>query len=732
MLKFLRKYNKILLVVGGSFLMVSFMAPQAIQNLGNNPETRTVATMGDATVSAKEMELANRQRTAVQTFYAALKIDRAPAPIPEQLRSLFPNGIYDALLQQANPTLYNLLPALTGVDQDHWFLLAHAAKEAGYVGEDLDGATWGESLLPSLLSIEQQYQQYLRQFGITDTPMPDANAIRDLAIQRVEQARLLAAREARLPADDLDRALATARGIQRMWDDYLGLNRVSDRDVVRTAADRLEVVSGDYILIPSDLGEARGAASMDDLRAFFEEHRSKLPSEDPLGVGYVLPPRVKLEFLTINRAAIEEYIKIADPDVRTEFRLNRDKYPADEQQAFEIIRTNLKRQRVTAAMQSADEVIREAVNTEVFSLARDGGYRVLPADWSPPRMEELRSRVWRELDREFGRGPNPDPNATPFPAPEVTVLDNAWQTRSMLAALGLGNVRVGVNTVPFHDLVFSVRAIAGSNTLRLQVGIPAIDLPVRGTFGDVSYFTILDARVQSPADTFEEVRDRVARDYAELAGYRSLTERLDELRATAVTGGLDAVTNLFPETATVSDEAPVRPIRGSFSANRSAAGLGVNEGEPDNLELRRTAGADERLPDAIFAAAKGIDPTADPETIPLEERAFAVALPTARSVLVGVINRDAPLTLEQYRLTARYLAQQVRVNELIEASPGDPATRNIIDVLFAVYGKEALVDRYEYEARDDDETDQPAPAAPARDEAGTSDQSGAGDDTTGG
>ena len=42
MLKFLRKYNKMILVVAGAILMVLWLLPQALQSMGNNPASQVV------------------------------------------------------------------------------------------------------------------------------------------------------------------------------------------------------------------------------------------------------------------------------------------------------------------------------------------------------------------------------------------------------------------------------------------------------------------------------------------------------------------------------------------------------------------------------------------------------------------------------------------------------------------------------------------------------------------
>ena len=67
MLKFLRKYNKFILVIGGSLLMVAFLAPQAIQQIGKI-QNRTVATMDGRNVKERELFEAASELRAVNAL----------------------------------------------------------------------------------------------------------------------------------------------------------------------------------------------------------------------------------------------------------------------------------------------------------------------------------------------------------------------------------------------------------------------------------------------------------------------------------------------------------------------------------------------------------------------------------------------------------------------------------------------------------------------------------------
>ena len=50
MFKLLRKYDKWILAVGGSLLMVVFLLPQALQQFGANPRKSAIANTDDGTI----------------------------------------------------------------------------------------------------------------------------------------------------------------------------------------------------------------------------------------------------------------------------------------------------------------------------------------------------------------------------------------------------------------------------------------------------------------------------------------------------------------------------------------------------------------------------------------------------------------------------------------------------------------------------------------------------------
>ena len=73
MFKFLRKYNKIILVVGGVLLMITFLIPEAIQRLGQSAgqSGASFASVGDGeSVSAVTLDNLRRDPRVTLSFQA--------------------------------------------------------------------------------------------------------------------------------------------------------------------------------------------------------------------------------------------------------------------------------------------------------------------------------------------------------------------------------------------------------------------------------------------------------------------------------------------------------------------------------------------------------------------------------------------------------------------------------------------------------------------------------------
>ncbi|MEO1716034.1 MAG: hypothetical protein AAFR76_02885, partial [Planctomycetota bacterium] len=202
MLKFLRKYNKIILVIGGSLLMVAFLAPQAIQQIGTL-QNRTVARMDGREIKERELFDAANELRALNALGGT-------------------GGTANALLN---------LEQATSSDADlHWYLLSKEAEAGGFVGSDEDGRGYylsiAEQIAVLVIRSSREYQQFAQQAGqqfadqfILARQLPE---LREQFFNRLQQTETNAADAGRFTSiEELHRAVAKMRGIQRMRQAYV-------------------------------------------------------------------------------------------------------------------------------------------------------------------------------------------------------------------------------------------------------------------------------------------------------------------------------------------------------------------------------------------------------------------------------------------------------------------------------------------------------------------------------
>jgi len=611
MLRFLRKYNKYILVIGGALLMVVFLVPQAIQGMTGNPMKRTAGRLDGEKVSVGDMTLAAQEAAAIGEFL---------------------------------PMMANL------VDRDardaHWLLLAREAEQAGYVGGPDDGLDW----IPDLASdfvINDLYRQY-QQFA-SFIPNMDAFIAQQFASEqgqemvREYQAALVSRRmsiagSARLTLDQFDAALAKARGIIRMLDAYQRAARYSDRAGYEVASEYLNHAATACLQLTADeLADGAGEPTRDELVEHFNRYRELEPGSGEVGIGYRLPPRVKLEYVRLSRSEIEGAIRLDLVDLMKHHSQNRDRYPGEFDAERPLIERELLNTKATRVLDTADAAVRAEIARAVRQLPTADGYRVLPPDWATrrPDLVAIAEAVVQAVK---------DAEGVTIPLPAVWIKAADWLTAADLLALegiGTARARVGTQEVSAVQLIGAVRELAGPNELGLQVGVPYADVTLRDSQGNRYYFTVLDASLAKTPDSIEELQDPsvVERDWRALRAYERLAARADEIAAQAAESGLEALAeeHFKPNPDNPSDPTPASRIQARVNVFREALRPeGLSFGTPEFCR-------------AVYAAASRIDPTVPIDSVPAPDRYLAVPVPAARSLVVVRIDGFVPLTLERYR-----------------------------------------------------------------------------------
>lgn len=664
MLKFIRRFQLIILAIGGSLLMVVFLLEPILTSFQKSQSNRTVARWDDGSkISLFDLDRAKSE----------LELARRAAPVVFQPK------------QQGG---LGLLPGAASDDDRyayHWLMLGRMAEEAGLVG----GAEDGRRLVDLELQAEIGAALNQIRFAIMQGAITPEEAQSQLG-QFEETRRAQINREVAQSAgyvqgateDDMWRALARFTGAYRLLNLYLGAPAFSPAGAVQGARALNDAVAVDAAVIDgSVLAGSIPDPGDEALRAFFEPRAGMSPAEDPNGIGYLQPARVRMGWLVLDRARVSAAVPIDRVELKKLWTRDsalpeaQRQYPGDFPSERPNIEADYRAAETDRLMVDADKLIRAEVIAATRGLDRQGDRLVLPEDWASrrPRLDAVAERVVAGL---ASQGVN-------LPTPTVEIMDNRLLTADDIGALpGLGRTfyRIGSRTVPMQQLPEVINEAGLAPDLRLQIGVPLVDPAAVDQAGNRYYTVVYEHRPAGPARSIDDVgRDRVLADYRSLEGFRLLESMVDTLRITAEgADGLRGAIDLSMENADQT-----RVVRPRVANAVSVSSLQVQPGRAGQADPRLNTPA---FRDAILAAAGGLDPLISPEALLTNPRAVAVALPQSRSVAVARIVAPRPLTVEQFttNLTNALTALSRREMQIgIESQGGrDP------------FGFEALRERY--------------------------------------
>ncbi|MEL7472832.1 MAG: hypothetical protein AAGK04_05885 [Planctomycetota bacterium] len=647
MLKFLRKYQTWLLAVGGCLLMIVFVAPQAVQQFGPNPLKRQAGTLDGREIKVIDLELAQRELAVLNRL------------MPGIMMGL---GVEDR-------------------DSVHWLLLTEAADRAGLVG---GAGAWNE-LAPQLIA------DVIARDGVQpgtpeyDTAYPNAVAI-------VENLRLQFAADMRIAGDrsdpvaKFDMAVAKALGAQRLAASLYSAPRLSEARVIRAGRDMNDRTNATIMFASADIIDLGWNPTDDVLRAHLDRYRDVRPgeAEDGTPYGYLLPPRVKLRWLMLERTLIRDAIEIDPVEVRKRWQLDQETYGEDFAAAREQIENEIRNQEADRILVEADRLVRTEVLAATRRLEKDSDdYFVLPDDWSTsgPRFDEIAGKLETLLAEQTG---------TEIRRPGVGALIE-WTTFQELGdvpLIGRAAARVGNRRYPVAALAAQAKELELTDTpiAKVQIGVPVVEPTMRDNQGNQYYFVLTDAREESEPASFEEIRGQLAEDARTLARYEALRDRLDTLLTQARASGIRSVADELnagaPEPTGPGETKVEAEVVGAVQVRRSFV-MG-----PSNI-------ADPLIRDAVMDRSAGIDPTLTGEDIPESERFVSVEVPNRTGIAIAEIERITPMT-----------------REFFQSSTGNVLARSIsnefVDVISAreesPFSKEALAERLRWqpsEAADD-------------------------------
>lgn len=625
MLKFIRKFQLVILAVGGSLLMVVFLLEPVLTSFQKSQFNRTVAKFDDGSkVTLFELDRARSQLELARRVLPVVYLPKQQGGLGLQAEGEGDQNIY------------------------HWIMLERMADEAGLIGGAEDGRQMVEiELETELLEISQRLRMAIMQGAI------DVDEATQQLGQYETQRRQQISREVQQAAsysrgateDDIWRSLASFTGVYRMVQMYLTVPAFSPAGAKAGMRDLNDAVAVNAALIPgSVLAGEIPEPTEEQLQAFFEPHAGTAPADDPNGIGYIQPARVRLGWLMLDREQLSaavpadrvELSKIWESDSRKpeDQRL----YPGDFASERARIEQAYRESKTDQLMVEADRIIRSEVLRATRGLTRVGDRLVLPDDWATvrPRLDTIAETIVTRFGEQ---------NIN-LPTPTVQIPENTWLGSNEIASLpGVGRsfFRVGSRTVLTQELPTLINEQGLVTGMGLQVGVPQVDPAAQDSLGNRYYLLVLENRPAGPARSIDDAgRDRVLADYKSLQGFRLLEERLGEFRDLAAgEGGVASAVSAAVENADLT-----RVVRPGVLSNIRVSKIRVSPSSQTRFVDPQLD--QEAFRDAVLAAASGIEPLADPATVSQNPLSVAVALPAARAVAVARVVARRPYTAEEF------------------------------------------------------------------------------------
>ncbi len=623
MFKFLRKYNTIILVLGGAFLMVAFLLPQAIQQFSPGMGARPVFKAAGVTYDTLDL---NEARREMQAIGAALN----PA----------------ARMGGGFTTVQRDWTSRLGIESvEHYIMLAALA-------EDLDLMNHGAVPQEVMIGIGSSF---VGASGLSEFVL-------DAMQQGFDDGR------ASIRDDELiARAFQRADAIVRLRNLHFSAATLSRPETQAIGTMLLDSVEANVAALSGlELGRTLGDPTEERLQELYELYRESEFGDNEYGFSYLLDNAVRFETMLIDRTTVRNAIELDAVEVRKYYTQNRDRFAGDFLVERTRVEESLRDLRATEIIDEAKDAVNVILVRALSRIPQDGtGLRILPDDWAQvrPSFQSLADAANQSIASRV---------TTTSPAATVATYNDQWYTLSDIS----GNADLRNLRLPFTGRGASLAGAAFtlpefSPVIGYPEGQVGLTLPgLTNGFGAnpraEGYIRFLDTRLAGPPASIEDVRDRVTEDALALAGYEELAAQLDDLASLVIEDSELGVSALFDATdidpliansATVQIFDPLAPIGMATpfvksDANREAA------------ELLST----EVFAKAVIDRVMQWDPTEDVSALPAADRVVALMIPETQSFGIALISTRFPTSAERLR---RYNSvPQLFVNE--EAADGDP------------------------------------------------------------
>ena len=495
MFTFFRKYNKAILVVGGSLLMVAFLIEPALQQLSGNPADQVIGSVDGDDIVIGDLHSADAEL---------------------------------ALLRQLNPSLIYQLPygndaALT------WLLMIREAQNHGLGGS----LAWANNQLRTWKISQENILKLM-----TNNRVDEQFILRSLArFQMVSELQRLMVGARRVSDPQLEHFIADIQ------------TRATVRAVVLDAEAHIDDAAE-----PTD---KELQAHFDKYKAEAPGEDSSSPNgfgyriPDRLKYEYIEVRRadvaatVKVDEIQASRYYYDhedDYAEEAEDAAKDDADDKKDEDAAKEEapkkiKPYKDVRESIIRKLKDDAVAAKTEEIIKWVSGRLYEQTRqlkmdeDKIYRVLPDGFEPMSLES----VAKEVEAEFGV------------LPKVVRIENEWvelarfNEQSEIGPAYLeGSTRGRTDAEMYIGAAKEFDAKDNAlSVLRLQANVPS--QPVRDTVGNRFIFRLLAVEKNREPKNLDEVRARVRYDVRHLKAYETLKTKSAEYVASAREGGVNAL-----------------------------------------------------------------------------------------------------------------------------------------------------------------------------------------------
>ncbi len=588
MFKFLRKYDKWILAIGGSLLMITFLAPQAIEGLSQY-SAQTGASWAQVgapptTVTQGDAELLRRQTRLVNS------------------------------LGQQHP----LNQLGVGTDPAHWYLLVREATAAGLIGGPSSGIDF-------------------------------ANAIAQNSGENITGQMVIAnlGRQAGLGYAETVETLAEIRGVSELMAMVTTAGRFSDTRLRGTAARRSMGLGADVVVIDARTDKTLEIPAQDSaaIQKQFDQYRDVPSGEGDRGFGYRIPDRFSIEWLVVPkaevRASLENSPELGPIQLRKAFQRDPARFgvltsttavPPRFADREEQVRTKVLDDLVDERMKAIAKFGDDRLQFPRRSLNRTGLHYDLPGDWATQRasMQTLADDIANEFDL-----PQPAYRST---GDDLVTSEDLADTDRFGTLNSASTDLFGRARTATPQLVDALREFGGSDTIPVQSGIafPALT----DSAGDIVFARVVSSDPAHAPEDLSKVREDVVADLESIVRFETLESRLEDIESQARTDGLRSVAKDYDVAMEFAPDIRIANLefllQYGISIGSSIPGLGQ-----DDAAIK-----------AVVERAMKLDPRRALSVQPIEDRVFAVPVPDKLSVVVISIESLKPLTEETWQRLA--------------------------------------------------------------------------------